>query len=234
MAKALSSWKVLPHGPLERSSDHVLTVVGEFNMPLTRFERRMTVVRLTDGRLVIFSAIALDDARMQELEAFGTPAFLVIPNHLHRSDARIWKERYPQLIVVAPKGARKAAEEVVPVDTSQPDFGDPNLRFLEVAGTRGRDAALEWRDESGVTLVTNDIIGHMPAKNGWVLRVMGFAGEEPRIPRVVRLALINDKRALRTQLEAWAELPITRILVSHGDTIVNDPPRVLRQLAATL
>jgi hypothetical protein len=234
MAKALERWTVLPHGPLERLSDAVVTVVGEFSMPLTRFERRMTAVRLASGRLVIYSAMALDEARMQELEAFGTPAFMVIPNHIHRNDARVWKERYPQLVVVAPSGARKAAEEVVPVDTTDPVFGDPNVRFVEVAGTRGRESALECREQSGITLVLNDVIGHMPESAGWFLRTMGFAGREPRVPRVVRLALVKDKRALRAQFEAWAELPIARIVVSHGATIVEDPSGVLRTLAATL
>jgi hypothetical protein len=234
MAKALATWKVLPHGPLEQLSPSILTVVGELSMPLTKFERRMTVVRLRDRRLIIYSAIALDETQMRVLEDFGTVAFMVVPNHLHRNDAAIWKTRYPQMIVVAPRGAKKAVEEVVPVDTTEPDFGDPSVRFIPVAGTQERDCVLECEDDSGITLITNDIIGHMPHGSGWFLRFIGFAGHKPQVPRVVRLAVVKDKRALRSQLEAWATPKLARIVMSHGQTIADDPARALRDMAAAL
>ena len=55
--QAIRAPKVLPHGKLVQVDDDILTVTGEIAMPLMKFMRRMTVVRLSDGRLVIFSAI---------------------------------------------------------------------------------------------------------------------------------------------------------------------------------
>jgi hypothetical protein len=47
--------------------------------------------------------------------------------------------------------------------------------------------------------------------------------------------MIVDKAALAAQFRRWADLPsLKRILVSHGSAILEDPPRVLRQLAAFL
>ena len=74
---------------------------------------------------------------MQALEDYGRPAFLVVPNDHHRLDAKIWKERYPLMQVVAPEGSRAKVEEAVHVDTTDPGFGDPNEHFqlrLYVAG----------------------------------------------------------------------------------------------------
>ena len=102
MTKPMKEWTVLPHGKLTQVDEGLLTVVGELKMPLGDFTRRMTVVRLDDDRLVIFSAIALDESEMQQLEVYGDPAFLVVPNDLHRIDAKIWKERYPELVVGKP------------------------------------------------------------------------------------------------------------------------------------
>jgi hypothetical protein len=211
-----------------------MTVTGDLKMPLTLLERRMTVVRVKDGRLVIFSAIALDDPEMRVLEEFGSPAFLVVPNRLHRTDALIWKRRYPKLTVVAPAGARARVEEVVPVDTSTPDFEDPDVRFVEVEGTDGRESALEVREGSHVTLVLNDVVGNLPKSSGFVLRALGFASDRPRVPRMLKRALVSDARALRTQLEAWAEQPVERILVSHGRPILTAAPQILRDMANTL
>jgi hypothetical protein len=211
-------------------------------MPLRTLPRRMTVVRLRDGRLVIFSAIALDEAEMRRLEDFGTPAFLIVPSDHHRMDAKIWKERYPALRVIAPPGARAAVEEAVPVDASVgdrgADFGDPSVRLVIVPGTGGREAALEIRRPGGFTLVVNDVVGNIGDARGfggWLLKRMGFAGDEPHVPAPVKLNMVESKKALRAQFLAWADdAALRRILVSHGDPIEDDPRAALKALAAAL
>ena len=238
MPRTLEDWTVLPHDPPARVTDDILTVVGEIEMPLMTLPRRMTVVRLADGRLVVFNAIALDEAEMGRLEAFGAPAFLIVPNDHHRMDAKIWKERYPALVVIAPPGAREAVEEVVPVDSTAPDFGDPSVRLVIVPGTGGREAALEVRRPGGLTLVVNDVIGNVRDAHGfggWLLKRMGFAGEEPHLPAPVRFNMVEDKQALRGQFLAWANDPaLRRILVSHGAPIEEDPQGALKVLAETI
>jgi len=77
MPKPFTEWKVLPHSKLTTIEDDILTVVGDIPMPVANMERRMTVVRLRDGRLVIFSAVALDEEEMLALENFGEPVMLV-------------------------------------------------------------------------------------------------------------------------------------------------------------
>ena len=238
MSKPNETWKVLPHGSLEPVGDRMLTVEGRIRMPLMDLPRRMTVARLRDGRLVVWSAIALDEPAMATLEAFGKPAFLVVPNDHHRLDAKAWKQRYPALVVVAPEGARGKIADVVAVDSTHPDFGDPDVTFVTVPGTKGHEAALVVRSTAGTTLVLNDLVGNIRAASGidgWLLRAAGFAGDKAQIPRVVKLALVKDAADLRAQLLAWAELPaLERILVSHGDPIDTDPRRTLHELAATL
>lgn len=238
MPRNLEDWIVLPHDPPRRVTDDIMTVVGTIAMPLMTLPRRMTVVRLKDGRLVVFSAIALDEAEMKRVEDFGAPAFLVVPNDHHRMDAKIWKERYPALKVIAPPGARAAVAEAVPVDSSEGAFGDPSVRLVIVPGTGGREAALEVRRPGGLTLVVNDVIGNIHGAKGfggWLLKRMGFAGDEPHLPAPVRLNLVEDKKALRGQFLAWAnDAALRRILVSHGEPIEDDPRGALKALAAAL
>jgi hypothetical protein len=111
MPKPFSEWTVLPHGRLTRLDENILTVTGLLKMPVGEVERRMTAVRLRDGGLVAFSVIALDEPEMRSLEAFGTPTFMVVPNEIHRLDARVWKERYPEITVVAPARPRGLAAQ---------------------------------------------------------------------------------------------------------------------------
>ena len=56
-------WTVLKHDPLRKLESNLWEVEGELpGMPL---RRRMVLVRLSDGRLVIHSPIACDDATMR-------------------------------------------------------------------------------------------------------------------------------------------------------------------------
>ncbi len=238
MTQPFKEWTVLPHGKLSQIDDNILTVVGEIHMPLMDLPRRMTVVRLTDSRLVVWSAIALDEDEMVALEAYGRPAYLIVPSDKHRLDAKIWKDRYPELRVVAPEGARAKVEEAVAVDTVAPSFDDPDLQFVTVAGTRGREAALVVRTPNGTTLVLNDVVGNIRNESGfggWLLHVAGFAGKEAQIPKVVKMAIIEDTNALRSQLLQWAEIEsLERILVSHGSPIEENARETLRDLASSL
>ncbi len=238
MTKPFEQWTVLPHGKLVPIDENILTVVGDIHMPLMDLPRRMTVVRLADARLVVYSAIALDEDEMAALEAYGRPAFLVVPSDRHRLDAKTWKDRYPGIQVVAPEGARAKVEEVVPVDSVSPRFEDPNVQFVTVPGTRGREAALVVRMPKGTTLVLNDVVANIrdaAGFGGWLLHLAGFAGKEAQVPAVVKMAVIDDTQALRTQLLLWAGIDtLNHILVSHGSPIEESPRQVLRELAESL
>ena len=238
MAAARQAWKVQPHGYLTQVDDNILTVTGTILMPAGRLPRRMTVVRLGHGELIIFSAMALADEQMSELEAFGTPAYMIVPNDHHRLDARSWKERYPTLRVIAPAGAREKVEKVVLVDATFGDFGDSSVRFVSVAGTGEKEAALEVHGAQGTTLILNDLVGNIRGArgfSGWLLRLMGFAGDEPHIPLPIRRVLIESRGQVREQLLTWAAMTsLRRILVSHGEPIEDDPRGALRRLAQSI
>ena len=238
MPAVLEHWKVLPHGALAPVDSNLWTVTGTIKMPVGEFERRMSVARLRDGGLVVWSAIALDEDEMARLEAWGRVAWLVIPGDDHRLDAKIWLERYPATHVAAPAGAREKALEVVPIESTSPDFGDTNVQWVTVPGTREHEAALVIRGAKGTTIVVNDLIAnirHEHGFTGWMLRMMGFAGDEPNIPGVRRLAMVKDSNALADQLLEWSGIADLRcVLVSHGEPIVDDPRGELRRLSESL
>ena len=237
MPRIHETWTVLPHGPVTTIGDGILTVEGDIPMPLGNFPRRMTVVRLSGGRSLVWSAMALDEKGMAAIEALGTPSFMVVPNPGHRLDARIFKARYPDIIVVTPPGAKPAVEEVVPVDSTEGDFGDAEVRFVVVDGTAQKESALIVERSGDTTLVTNDIVGHVTKPRGIGAKIMarlfGYGVRRAQVPRTVR-RFITDKKALAAQMRSWAELPgLKRLIVSHGTSIAA-PAGDLRRLANDL
>lgn len=238
MPATLDHWKVLPHGSLVEMDDGILTVAGDIPMPLGNFPRRMTVVRLSGERTAIFSAIALPEEDMTRIEELGRPAFLIVPSDAHRLDAKIWKERYPEISVLTPPGARDAVSEVAPVDLVSDELDDSQVRFHVVAGTDERESALTVHRDSGTTLICNDIIGHVRHPHGvgaqLMARVFGFGVSGPRMPRPV-MWQIKQPAALAQQLHEWAQIPdLRRIIVSHGDPIAADPVGTLEAIASDL
>jgi hypothetical protein len=233
MAKCLEEWKVLPHKPIEKLEENLWHVVGK----LGPIERMMVVARLGDGRLVIFNAVALDEPEMKELEAWGTPAFLVVPSGGHRNDAKIWKQRYPGLTVLCPPGARQKVEQVVPVDKTEIDFGDPSVRMLAPECSGGRDTMLEVRSKRGVTVVFNDLVSNMPHQSGFagvMFRALGFTGAAPKSPPLIRMLLVKDRAGLRKMIGEYATRgDLVRVVMSHGNTIDSAPADAMKALSTT-
>ncbi len=222
---------------LRAIANNMWVVDGTIQMPPGPLPRRMTIARLASGGLVVFSAIALDDALMAEVEALGRPTFLVVPNAFHREDAPKWKARHPDMRVVAPERARAAVDEVINVDDTVGDFGDSTVLFVPVAGTKG-ESAMIVRHQSSVTLVVNDLIANVQNSRGimkLVLTLMGFAGSRPQVPRMFKKRAVEDAGLVAKQFRQWAATPgLVRIVVSHGSIIEDAPPLLLERLAAKL
>src|SRR5688572_4130223 len=179
-------WKVLPHGPLEQVNANLWVVEGK--LPGQPIGRRMAVIRLADGRLVVHSAVALELAAMAELDALGPVGFIVVPNGLHRMDAPRFRARYPQARLLCPPGARARVAKKVTVDGGLDELpADPGLRWELLAGCRDREAAF-LVGAGEVNLLVSDAVFNLPARlpgfSGFMIRLVGSAGG----PKVTWLA----------------------------------------------
>jgi hypothetical protein len=236
MPKAHEKWTVLPHGKIEKLEDNLWRVEG--TLPGGGPPRVMTVAKLADGRLVIHGAIALDEAEMKELEAFGTPAFRVVPNGGQRLDPAAYKQRYPKMTVVAPEASKAKVEQVVKVDDTAGSFGDDSVRYEPIAGTV--EGALVVRSPGGATLVLNDAVmnmapGSIKGFGGFVSGVLGFYGPEPKVAPLAKMMVYKDKKAARAHLEKLADTPgLTRVIVSHGKPITGEPAAAVKRAVASL
>jgi hypothetical protein len=232
MAKCFESWTVLPHGPLEKLSENLWRVEG--TLPDGNTKRVMTIARMKDGRLVIHNAIALEPALQAEVEAFGTPACIVVPNGFHRQDAKIYKDRYASANVYAPAKARKKVEKIVPVAGDYDAAPkDDTVRLCHLEGCNGSEGVLEVKSADGVTVVFNDTICNLP-------RLSGFAGfflaptGQASVPRFSRWLLVKDKDAFKRHVNSWATPDLARVIVSHGKMLTDRPSDALKAVTAAL
>lgn len=229
-------WTVLPHGPLEALDSNHWAVTSA--LPRGSLDRRMTVVRFGDGRLLCHNAVPLEEPAMRELEALGEPAFLFVPNGFHRLDIHAWKARYPRCRVLAPPGSAKAVGKVLTVDGGLETLPrDPALEAQVLDGTRAREAVLVARGQGGASLVFGDAVMNVPDRpglEGLVLRLVGSSGG-PRVTLIARLLLVSDRRALAAHLTRLAGTPgLARLVPSHGPVVAERAAEVLREVAGRL
>jgi hypothetical protein len=236
--KANDTWKVLEHAPVERLADNLLRVEGAIpGMPLRRV---MTVARRSDGGTIIHNAVPLDEASMKIIEALGDPAYLVVPNGYHRLDAKVFKDRYPKIRVVAPRGARKKVEEVVPVDLTIEEVPrDATVNVEPLDGVGEAEGVMTVQSADGATLVFNDVLFNMPhvsGVSGFVLKHVAQSTGGPRVSRLARWFLLKDKEAVRAELLRLAKTPnLRRVIVSHHQMIQGpEAGATLERVAATL
>jgi len=232
MANAFDTWTVLKHGPLEKLSENLWRVAG--SMPNPNIRRAMTIARMKDGRLVIHNAVALEAPLMAEIEAFGTPAVIVVPNGFHRQDAKIYKDRYPSAAVYAPKGSIAKVSQVVPVTgdyADAPKDDTVQLRYLD--GCKNTEGVLEVTSSNGKTVTFTDVICNIPKRTGLFGFLLAPTGQ-PSVPRISRWMVVKDKKKFAKQLDEIATPDLRRVIVTHGDVIEDRAAETIKSVAAAL
>ncbi|MET0792987.1 MAG: hypothetical protein ABW061_15810 [Polyangiaceae bacterium] len=231
-------WVVLPHDPIQQLSENLWRVEGA--LPHFSMRRVMSVVRLLDGRLLIHSAIALEEASMKQLEAWGEPAILLIPHVRHRMDAARYKQRYPALRVYAPPAVMTKARQVVAVDGTVAEASlDASASLPLLDGTGEAEVALTVHSNDGTSIVLTEVIFDLePPKSALgraAVKLAGF-GPGPRVTPVVKFEMVKDKAALGAHFERLASIPdLVRLIVGHSR--MSEGPaaaRGLREAAASL
>ena len=232
MAKCFTTWTVLPHEPIEKHSENFWSVSGK--MPSGN-QRRMTVARRADGKLVVHNPIALDDAEMKEIEALGQPGFVIVPNAFHRQDAAIYKQRYPQASVLCPQTARAKVSQVVEVSGNLDEMPkDADVELFHLRGMKEREGALRVRSQGGTSVVFNDTLLNMEPTGLGAAMFMGPLGTLS-VPRFTRWVMMKNGAELKQHLQELAASPgLNRVVPGHGKLVEAGAASALQQAAARL
>lgn len=217
------------------TSEGAGVVVAGFHYPT-----RMAVIRLSGGRLFVWSPIRLTDGLRAEVEALGTVQHIVAPNSLHHLFLPEWKHAYPAAKVHAAPGLRKKRRDIA----FDADLGNtPSAEWtgeIDQVLMRGNLITTEtvfFHARSGTVLFT-DLLQQFPATSfsGWralVAKLDLMVGPEPTVPRKFRVAFI-DRRAARHSLARIFAWPAETVLVAHGTPVQKDARAFLRRAFAWL
>jgi hypothetical protein len=221
--------RIFPHGSPTSLAPGLWQVTGSLPFPLPR---NMTIHRLPDGKLLIYSAVAMNDAGMKELDALGEVGYIVVPHPMHTMDAGFFKERYPNARVIAEPDARKKLTCVVDAtaDEALPGLG---VRHRIVPGMKYTEVVLDLDIEGGRALVFTDLVGQGGA-GSFLLKLLGPPGDFG-VARIVKFRQVADKSAVKGFLEELGRTPDYRLVCSaHGRALEIDCAAKLTEAAARM
>ncbi|HMC94209.1 MAG TPA: hypothetical protein VKO16_05505, partial [Polyangia bacterium] len=191
---------IYPYHPLKSLAANLWQVEGALANGLPR---NMTVYRLLDGRLLLYSVVAMHPADMAALEKLGRPAILVMPHDRHGMDAPFYRRRYAVLRVLAPEPGRPRK---VPIDGDISELGELGINAYVLPGTTYHEVVLELPVEggmAGIALCTTELLGNLsslpalPRLMRLLLRLLGPPGGGLGVARVVRWREVSDRNRVR-------------------------------------
>jgi hypothetical protein len=231
------AWTPARHRPLRLVADGLWEIDAEMSGP--PFQRRMTLIRLASGELVVHSAVACDAATMAQIDGIGPVGYIVVPNPYHRMDAPAFAARYPAARVVTPQAAARRVRKVVRVDGGLDLLpADPALRWEPLDGVLAEAVLIHTDAQGALTLVFNDvffnIVERPPGMKGMLLSAVGSFGAARATP-IAKLFIIQDRRAFLAHLQRLAALPgLARIVPGHGAIIDVGAAAAVASVAASL
>ncbi|HEY4345586.1 MAG TPA: DUF4336 domain-containing protein [Parvibaculum sp.] len=198
------------------------------------YPTRMAVIRLSGGRLFVWSPVALTDDLRTAVDALGEVRYLIAPNALHHLFIADWKRAYPNARTYAAPGLQEKRKDIV---------FDENLEDAQIADWSGEiehvsipnaiaSEVVFFHRESGTAIFT-DLIQQFPARwfSGWRAVVAKWdlmLGSEPSVPRKFRVAF-TGRRAARASLERILAWPAEKVLMAHGTPVTGNGQAFIRR-----
>jgi hypothetical protein len=194
-----------------------VTIVG------MRLTATMTVLRLADGGLLVYSPGALTPERRAAVEALGPVRHLYAPNLFHHRWMDDWAAAFPAARVHAPRGLGKKRKGLridrVHGEAEEPAFAG-SLDEISIEGFRLREGVLVHRATG--TLVVADLVHNVGRPTQpWAVfytRAMGFY-DRVALSRAIRWTGFDDRAAARRSVAAVLERSFERLVPGHGEPL---------------
>ncbi len=192
---------------------------------------RMTVIRLNNGELMLYSPVTITSSLKQEIDQLGKVAHIVCPNSFHHMYAGQALSIYPNAMLHGPANLHKKRKDL-PFnaelnETAHKDW-QGQLIPLTINGSLMHETV--FFHAASKTLLTCDLVENFETSPHLLTRIwLKLGGCHGRIswPRILRLVYIN-RRAARKSVEKLFDFPFERVILAHGDIIEEDAKAKLK------
>ena len=200
-----------------------LTVLG-----IIQLNTRMTVVRLSDGGLLLHSPIPWSQEINDAVSALGEIAYIVAPSCFHHMFVGDWKAQHPDAKICAPKGLIKKRPDLTIDHILQQDSNLwDSIEFFEVQGMPIVQEHLFFHKPSN-TLIATDLFFYLPNSTGFTAFYAWINGVKSTVgtPLLFKYG-IQDKEAFRHSLRKVRALEIDKLSLCHHIVLTSQAPKSL-------
>ncbi len=196
-----------------------------------KFGRRMTVVRLNDGRLIIHNAIQLHEDELYWLKSLGTVSFIIAPNVFHCSDLAWMSHHFPQAQCYAPAEKRKDfLDKNVDIKITEQDFPKDISEFecIYIKGTKISESVFIHHPSK--TLILCDLAFNMPQVYTGLSKFFMQWNRVFRLgpTKLTRWIFTKNIGELRKSYEQLFKHDFDRVIVNHGETVNQNGKALLK------
>jgi hypothetical protein len=212
---------------LQKIADGLWYVPGEVRMPGgVIFPCRMTIVKLSDGRLWLHSPVSLTDEDAKAINALGEVAFLVAPNCFHHLFMKAAMARFPTAKVYGAPKLNKKRPDIAFTAMLEGDAAEgwpQEIAQLLIKGIPGLNEVVFFHAPSR-TLIVTDLIFNMRNPHNWrtafAHRVFGVYKRcaQSRLLRMVT----KDRAAAGASVAQMLTWGFDRVVMAHGDILERD------------
>ncbi|MCK1623069.1 SDR family oxidoreductase [Bradyrhizobium sp. 147] len=204
-----------------------------------RLPVRMTVIRLSNGDLVLHSPVRYSPALRNELERLGSIKYLVAPNVAHWMFLPAWQRHLSQTLTFTARGlsARKQVREAgLRVDRELGDTtpGEWAAELQTISVHAPMFSEVEIFDKRSRTLILTDLVQNLDshdlsASNQAAANLLGIAKPDGKAPIYLRLLLRLGGHSVQAAAERLVRLAPERVIFAHGDWFKADAAVRLRR-----
>lgn len=201
---------------------------------------RTTILVLPSGGLLVVSPPPVEAGGLEQLDALGPVAHVLVPNSFHYLNTRGFLARYPQASLWAAPRLFSRVSGLPPgneLTEAAPDAWSGVVEHAILGPTRGVSEVALFHRETGSLILTDlafNLVGltRRLDRVGW--RLLG-APSSFGPSRSARMMLLRDRALAATFLRRLLDWPFRRVLVAHGESLEEDAVAVFqRAFAAAL
>ena len=200
---------------------------------------RMTVIRLSDGGLLLHAPTRYTDTLADALCAFGPIRHLVMPNPGHFAYVGEWQRAFPEAVTWAAPGMKTMLRWRGGGVTADAELGDaPPEAWADdvdqaiVPGAAGFREVL-FVHKASRTLVLTDLIVGLERERlpGWLRVAAGAVGASravPAAPAYLKAVVLARRRSARRAVARMLAHEPRRAIFAHGKPFADDASQRLR------
>ena len=205
---------------MKRLAENVWEAVAPLKLPGMRMDHRMTVVRLSDGGLLVHSPIEYSKELGDSLRELGEPRWFIAPSRFHDLYWPQWFGAFPKAQFVAARGVKQDHPELPFRDVLEENTNlwDGEICALEIRGAPKLNEIALLHAPSR-SLIVADLIFNIDAiaQNALgrlILRINGIY-RKAGISRIFR-SHIKDRLAFIESLQKIQSHSFDRVIIGHG------------------